>query len=271
MNGCETNISNNPLHCGRCGSVCPGYLCTSGTCGHARNCGELHASRPDLPSGIYPIDPDGPGGDAPFNILCEMALLGGGWTLVQRTVWDWEDNRQLVTNYADYYANTYGSPLPGRTFRMAGRYWPALQGSSPMHLLAFTPRRTDNLDCSPMYYTVTGGAWTVHPVSGARLSAFTERAYVFMSPVWVTTDFGTPTSTSCVTRQGAVPWTHENCCNTCPTYGGTVFSPPRPIVAYLHSIPDEFGNLVATRCAGGTPLQIRMIFTAVSIMEYFTR
>jgi hypothetical protein len=269
MTGCETTVSNDPLNCGRCGAVCPGYLCAAGACGHARNCRELHTSRPDLPTGVYPIDPDGAGGNPPFDAYCEMSLLGGGWTLVQRTVWDWEDNRQLVTNYANYYATTYGSPLPGRTYRMAGRYWPTLQGGDPMHLLALTPRRTDGAACSSMYYSVTGGAWTVPAVSGARLSAFTQRVSVFDSSTWVTTDTGAPVSTDCVNVSGSVPWTLNACCATCPTFGSSFFTPPRPMVSYL-ATPDEFGNVVSARCAGVAPMIVRGYY-AVSNMEYYTR
>jgi hypothetical protein len=249
--------------------VCPGYLCAAGACGHARSCRELHASRPDLPTGVYPIDPDGAGGLAPFDAYCEMSLLNGGWTLVQRTVWDWEDNRQLVTNYASYYATTYGSPLPGRAYRMAGRHWPALQGAAPAHLLALTPRRVDNASCSAMYYTVAGGAWTVPAVSGARLSAFTQRVSVFDSSTWITTDSGPPVSTDCVNVSGSVPWTLNACCATCPTFGSSFFTPPRPMVSYL-TTPDEFGNVVSARCAGATPLIVRGYY-AISNMEYYTR
>jgi hypothetical protein len=30
--GCETNLGNNPLHCGACGRACAGTRCVSGTC-----------------------------------------------------------------------------------------------------------------------------------------------------------------------------------------------------------------------------------------------
>jgi hypothetical protein len=46
------------------------------------SCAALHAARPDLPSGVYEIDPDGEGPSSPFSAFCEMAADDGGWTLL---------------------------------------------------------------------------------------------------------------------------------------------------------------------------------------------
>lgn len=46
----------------------------------AAGCDEIHAERPELPSGVYSVQP--PGSAAPFPVRCEMSRAGGGWTLV---------------------------------------------------------------------------------------------------------------------------------------------------------------------------------------------
>jgi hypothetical protein len=76
--GCvDTMIDAN--HCGECDNPCPGSACVAGMCGDAPSCNRLHASDPSLPTGLYAIDPDGPGGDPPFQVLCDMETDGGGW------------------------------------------------------------------------------------------------------------------------------------------------------------------------------------------------
>ncbi|WP_125779362.1 fibrinogen-like YCDxxxxGGGW domain-containing protein [Pseudoalteromonas rubra] len=45
-------------------------------------CATIKQQQPDAATGIYQIDPDGNGGTPAFYAHCEMALNGGGWTLV---------------------------------------------------------------------------------------------------------------------------------------------------------------------------------------------
>lgn len=45
----------------------------------SRACRDLPVA---TPSGVYRIDPDGPGGLAPFDASCDMDSDGGGWTLI---------------------------------------------------------------------------------------------------------------------------------------------------------------------------------------------
>jgi hypothetical protein len=46
------------------------------------SCNALHKAHPELPTGIYPIDPDGAGGAAAFDVICDMSTDGGGFTLI---------------------------------------------------------------------------------------------------------------------------------------------------------------------------------------------
>ena len=46
------------------------------------SCKALKANNPGIASGVYPIDPDVGGPIPQFNVYCDMAGNGGGWTLV---------------------------------------------------------------------------------------------------------------------------------------------------------------------------------------------
>ena len=68
------------------------------------SCAEVQAS------GVHTIDPDGEGGNAPFEAHCEVELAGGGWRLVGRSVdggndvMGWRVDRGSVTDTGNPYS-----------------------------------------------------------------------------------------------------------------------------------------------------------------------
>jgi hypothetical protein len=61
---------------------------------------QIKQALPNAASGIYWLDPDGPGPGAPFQAYCEMTLDGGGWVLAINSV------RGSEPSTADMISNT---------------------------------------------------------------------------------------------------------------------------------------------------------------------
>ncbi len=79
------DLQSDVGHCGACANGCmANQVCSAGTCALAPSCRALLDGDPNLPDGIYSIDPDGAGQAAPFGVYCDMTTDLGGWTLVAR-------------------------------------------------------------------------------------------------------------------------------------------------------------------------------------------
>jgi DNA-directed RNA polymerase subunit beta len=61
-----------------CGSSLPQSITVSA--GNPISCLAIKQANPNATSGSYTIDPDGPGGNAPVSVHCDMSTLNGGWT-----------------------------------------------------------------------------------------------------------------------------------------------------------------------------------------------
>ena len=98
-NGCEAALRDDAANCGACGRACAdGQVCLTGVCRrpYPRTCQEARTADPTATSGTFTVDPDGPGGLAPFSVYCDMARDDGGWTLLGAGVW-YTANADVVT------------------------------------------------------------------------------------------------------------------------------------------------------------------------------
>jgi hypothetical protein len=232
------------------------------------SCLEVLDDGASVGDGLYTLDPDGPGGLSEVETWCDMSTDGGGWTLVQRTVWDWSDSSQLQTAYATWYGSTLGDPSAGNAFRMAGRYWTHLNSETD-HMLLHVPRdASSGADCGELVYVGTGGSYSISS-STTTLSAITSTVTFANTTTLSSTDAGP--SSACVNGYDAVNWFYTSCCTTCPTFQGSYWSDEaHPMASYLSSTPDEFGNLDADVCASGAAVT-SYGYEGVNVMEYYLR
>lgn len=63
----------------------PGYYGDGIICAPPVSCAELLALDPGAATGVHRIDPDHDGPIAAFEVFCDMATAGGGWTVVEKS------------------------------------------------------------------------------------------------------------------------------------------------------------------------------------------
>ncbi|MEZ4442391.1 MAG: fibrinogen-like YCDxxxxGGGW domain-containing protein [Polyangiaceae bacterium] len=73
---CEAGLCQLP---GACNPACdPDESCYEGSC-YPSSCRAILDADPGATSGLYQVDPDGEGGEPPFEVACNMSEDGGGW------------------------------------------------------------------------------------------------------------------------------------------------------------------------------------------------
>ena len=92
QNGAETDVDCGGTACLPCadGSACADDIdcasdhCSVDKCGYITSCLEIKQDEPKSESGVYYVDPDGPGEGAAIPVYCDQETDDGGWTLVYK-------------------------------------------------------------------------------------------------------------------------------------------------------------------------------------------
>ena len=164
------------------GTPClPDGKCTDGVCvpDVVDSCQTVLANAPNSPSGVYKLDPDGPGGDAPFDAWCDMTQDDGGWTLVMsintadgiksfmsHSVWTTHDQ---YGNFANRWSTEFKShaamTVSGTALLLIVRNHNAAEGAAPVGW------RSWNLDGSKKFqdfFDVSIGAYNANASGGCN-------------------------------------------------------------------------------------------------------
>ena len=222
--------------------------------------------------GLYTIDVDGSGGAlTDVEVWCDQSTDGGGWTLIQRTVWDWTETSLLLTGYGDWYTADVGSAAPAQAFRLAGANWSTVGAGGEMLAMHANRDSTSLADCDPLYYTASGGTLTVSS-STASFTSLAGTVSLTNVDELSTTDSGP--STACVNDYDGVPWFYSTCCTTCPSFKSDYWSDEaHPMASYTDSNADLYGQLASDVCPSGAalPNENGGGYEGINVMEIYLR
>jgi cysteine-rich repeat protein len=249
------------------GKDCATKVCKAGTCTLGASCLEIRVSSPMAPSGNYTVDLDGDGPEPQTEVECEMSTDGGGWTLVQRTVWDPAKTAALQTGYADWYTKTIGAPMLGEGYRLAGRLWSGINVKKRHMLVHRVRKAADGSSCAPLYYVGSEGTYAIDN-AGATLTGLLATVNMINNTLLSTKDSGP--SISCVAQNGGAPWFYSACCSTCPTYQGNYWPQPHPMANYTAVAADQYAAKQADVC-NGEPAMVSSGYSGINDMAYYLR
>lgn len=238
-------------------------LCTS--------CLELKSTGHSDADGVYVVDIDGSVGDTPpVEVYCDQSTAGGGWTLIQRTVWDAALTDDLQTSFQQWRLEDVGAASTAAGYRLRGELWDELQDEFDV-LLRVDLRQAETGDsCDPLFYEASEGVITIDDV-GAAFEGVVSDAALISGVELSATDAG-PASVCVTGAADGTPWFYNNCCAACPRFAGTYFEEAHPMLSFASSVADRSGNVESDVCETPAAAAINGTnYRGANTMEFYLR
>jgi hypothetical protein len=176
QNGCVHIPVVDGMPCAGDSGTCNGGNCVLDI---VDSCATILANAPASPDGVYTIDPDGDGGEQPFDVFCEMDLDAGGWTLVMsintadgqmsylpHQIWT---TTQESGNFANRWSNDYRSRamavVEGTSLLVIVRSHTAVEGAQPQGWRSWN---INGKKAFHDFFTVPMGAETANATGGCN-------------------------------------------------------------------------------------------------------